>query len=111
MDVVRVSGVPRSEDEKRFLTLVDADGTTCTVEALLPVFPGKEGMIALKGPLSIFSRSFSRALSVSADVPTLARSRARSRSCSRMTDDDECGSDVTSLSRRSLEISRMTDIE
>lgn len=69
-----------------------------------------EGMKGRRDPLSNLKRNFSIERSASADVPTLARRMARFRSCSRMTEDDECGFDRISLSMRSRSTSRMSDM-
>jgi hypothetical protein len=68
-----------------------------------------EGMKGRKEPRSSLNRNFSTHRSFSADVPTLARRIARLRSCSRITDDEERGSDNMSFSIRSRSTSRMRD--
>ena len=107
MVVVRVRGVPRTKDEKSSRILL------LSLYGFSDVFFGvlvDEGRSARSGPLSILNRNFSTAPSVSADVPTLARRRARLRSCSRMTEDEECGLEVMILSRRRRVVSRITEI-
>jgi len=99
-------GVPRGNDENSSrIPPSSLYGFSVAFFGVLDV----TGRSARSGPLSILNRSFSNARSVSAVVPTLARRSARSRSCSRMTEDDECGLEVMSLSKRRRVISRTTD--
>lgn len=79
------------------------------VEGCLAEAEVAEGIEGRKEPRSSLNLSFSIDRSVSADVPTLARRMARLRSCSRITEDDECGFDKMSLSIRRRSTSRMSD--
>lgn len=72
------TGVPSNELENR-----------SSLAVFLGVLPETEGRNGRNGPRGILKLSFSKAPSVSAPVPTDARSRTRLRSCSRMTDDEE----------------------
>ena len=85
--ISRVIGVPRMDDENRSLT--DPSSRYGLLLDLLLWEGESDGMSGRNGPASIFQNNLSRDLSVSAEVPTDARSMAVYRSCSRMMEEEE----------------------